>query len=169
MWARQRAGTVTLDGADGRPLVEVHNPVTRISLQHSGFDADRDVSANIGLGILRQFNLTFDYRNQRLILEPNHFYGQFDIFNRTGFALDTKGDAQPKEWSLRVVYPDSPASEAGLKAGDIIATINGRTPAQFSTDDLAATLRGPIGSSVTLGLKSPSGIRIVKLTLRDVL
>ncbi len=165
VWARQRAGTVTLDGADGRPVVEVHNPVTRISLQHSGFDANRDVSANIGLGILKRFNLTFDYKNQRLILEPNHLYGQFDIFNRTGFEMSVKDGL----WAVRVVYPDSPASAAGLKVGDAITKINGRTRAQFSTDELAATLRGPVGSTVTLEVKSPSSTRLVPLVLRDVL
>ena len=165
VWARQRAGTVALDGADGRPIVEVHNPVTRISLQSSGFDADRNVSANIGLGILRQFNLTFDYRNQRLILEPNHLYGQFDIFNRTGFALDAKDDA----WTIRVVYPDSPASEAGLKTGDKILTIDGHAPGQVSDDDLAATLKGPVGSAISVRVKSASGIRSLRLVLRDVL
>jgi hypothetical protein len=61
--------TVSFDGPDGRPLAVVHAPVTRISLQHSGFDANRNVSANIGLGILKQFNLTFDYARQRIILE----------------------------------------------------------------------------------------------------
>jgi len=165
VWARQRAGTVSLDGADGRPIVEVHNPVTRISLQHSGFDANRDVSANIGLGILRQFNLTFDYAHQRLILEPNHLYGQFDIFNRTGFALDAKGGA----WTVRVVYPDSPANDAALKSGDQVLTINGRTADQFTADDLAAILKGPVGSAVVVQVKSASGTRLVRLVLRDVL
>ena len=61
VWARRRVHTVAFDGPDGRAVLSVHEPVTRISLQTSGFDANREVSANIGLGILQQFNLTFDY------------------------------------------------------------------------------------------------------------
>ncbi len=96
VWARKRAGTISFDGADGRPLAQVHDPVTRISLQHSGFDADREVSANIGLGILKQFNLTFDYTWQQIILEPNHLYGRKDVFNRAGLRLKRAGAA----WSV---------------------------------------------------------------------
>ena len=169
VWARQRAGTVTLDGADGRPIVEAHDPVTRISLQHSGFDANRNVSANIGLGILKQFNLTFDYRHQRLILERNHLYGQFDIFSRTGFAASAGKGAKDKGWTIQVVYPDSPASEAGLKPGDTILAIDGHAPGQVSDDALAAIVKGPVGSTVVVQVKSASRPKTVRLVLRDVL
>ncbi len=67
-------GTVALFGPDGRPAVEAYNPSTRLSQQKSGFDADRYVSGNIGLGILKQFNLIFDYSRQRIILEKNQSY-----------------------------------------------------------------------------------------------
>jgi hypothetical protein len=50
------------------------------------------VSANLGMGILKQFNLTFDYARQRLILKPNHLYGQPDAFNRGGMRLAAIGD-----------------------------------------------------------------------------
>lgn len=165
VWARKRARTVALDGPDGRPAAEVHDPVTRISLQHSGFDANRNVSANIGLGILRQFNLTFDYMRQRLILEPNHFFGQPDIFNRTGFRLKREGTG----WTIRTVYPNSPAANAGLTVGDRILRISGRTPTQINDEDLSAVLNGPVGTSLTLEVAAKSGSRMVKLDLRDVL
>ena len=66
-----RAGDVALNGPDGRPVIQVSRPVTRISQQQGGFDANRYVSANIGIGILRQFNVTFDYPRQRIIFERN--------------------------------------------------------------------------------------------------
>ena len=82
VWARKRPDTVMLDGPDGRPVEMVHRPVLRVSLERSGFGADPDVSANLGLGILKQFNLTFDYPRQRLILIRNNLYGRQDVFNR---------------------------------------------------------------------------------------
>jgi hypothetical protein len=39
--------------------------ITRISLQDGGYDADRYVSGNIEMGILKQFNVTFDYARPR--------------------------------------------------------------------------------------------------------
>jgi hypothetical protein len=165
VWARKRAGTVTLDGADGRPAVQVHDPVTRVSLQHSGFDANRYVSANIGLGILRQFNLTFDYARQRLILEPNHLFGQRDIFNRTGMRLQRTGNL----WTVTTIYPDSPAAAAGLKTGDLVEKINGFVPDAIDDDNLAALLKGPEGTKLTLHIRSGSHRRAVELILRDIL
>lgn len=165
VWARARAGSVTLDGADGRPAVTVHDPVTRISLQHSGFDANRNVSANIGLGILRQFNLTFDYARQRLILQPNHFFGQRDIFNRTGFRLKREGAG----WTIALVYPHSPAADAGLKVGDRILSISGRTPTEIADAELSTLLKGPIGSSVAMTVSNATGARDVTILLREVI
>jgi hypothetical protein len=164
VWARKRVAVVSLDGADGRPVVEVHEPVTRISLQHEGFDANRNVSANIGIGILRQFNLTFDYPRQRLILEPNHFFGQRDVFNRTGLRL--KRD--PAGWTITNIYPGSPAAQAGLKAGDYILTINGRTASELSGDELDGVLKGPVGTTLSVKLRTAIGRRSATLELRDV-
>lgn len=67
-------GTLALFGPDGRPAAEAYNPATRLSQQKGGFDADRYVSGNIGLGILKQFNLIFDYSRQQIILEKNQNY-----------------------------------------------------------------------------------------------
>jgi len=67
-------GTLALLGPDGRPAVEAYNLSTRLSQQKGGFDADRYVSGNIGLGILKQFNLVFDYSRQQIILEKNRNY-----------------------------------------------------------------------------------------------
>ena len=165
VWARKRAGTVALEGADGRAVVEVHEPVTRISLQHEGFDANRNVSANIGLGILRQFNLTFDYPRQRLILEPNHFFGQRDVFNRTGFRLRP----DPAGWVVAQVYPGSPAAAAGLQPGDQVDAINGRTAGELNADELRKVLEGPVGSRVEVRIPGHAGPRTVTLELRDVI
>jgi len=163
VWARVRAHTVTLNGADGRAALEVHDPVTRISLQTGGFDANRNVSANVGLGVLRQFNLTFDYPRQQLILEKNHFYGQPDIFSRTGLRLKREGAV----WTITAVYPDSPAAAVGLKSGDAVDSIGGRRTDQIGEDDLAALLKGPVGNRVSLVVHGADA-RPVTLTLRDV-
>jgi hypothetical protein len=164
VWARKRAQSVTLDGADGRTAVEVHDPLTYISLQQSGFDANQNVSGVIGLGILRQFNLTFDYARQQLILEPNHFFGQPDIYNRTGFTLKREG----KSWLITRIYPDSPAAAAGLQVGDHIRTLAGFRADQASEEQLIGLLRGPEGSTLAVELASRGPHHIVTLTLRDV-
>ncbi len=165
VWARTRAGTVAFDGPDGRTLVDVHTPVTRISLQRSGFDANRNVSANIGLGILKQFNLTFDYARQRIFVEPNHRYGQPDVFNRAGLRLKRDGDG----WSVTAVYPGTPAAEAGIKQRDVVSRIDGETAAQLSVEGLAGKLLAPVGTKLGVTVHASGGDRQVNLILRDLL
>jgi hypothetical protein len=165
VWARKRVQTVSLDGADGRAAAVVHEPVTRISLQHSGFDANRNVSANIGLGILKQFNLTFDYPRQRIILEANHLYGQKDIFNRAGLRLTRKGDG----WSVSAVYAGGPAADAGIETGEVVARIDDQAPDTLSQEQLAAKLIGATGSMLRLQIATPGNVRSVTLVLRDIL
>ncbi len=165
VWARKRVNVVTFDGADGRPATAVHAPITRISLQNSGFDANRDVSANIGLGILKQFNVTFDYARQRVILEPNSLYNQKDIFNRSGLRL--KRDAAA--WSVTAVYAGSPAAEAGIKPGDVVERIDDQSPERLDQEQLAVKMKAPIGTKLYLLVRSTEGERRVLLILRDLI
>ena len=160
-----RAGTVQLEDADGRPVVEAHRPVTRISLQKSGFDANRYVSANVGIGILKQFNITFDYFRRRIIFEKNHFYDVPDVFNRTGLGLGPGSGG----WTAATVFPNSPASEAGIEEGDAIIAIDGKTEKQVFPEQVADLFKGPVGSSVPITIERGGKPRTIVIRLRDVL
>ncbi len=161
VWARRRVGTVSFDGADGRPVAEVQAPVTRISLQHAGFDAHPYVAANIGMGILKQFNLTFDYPRRQIILERNGLYGAKDVFDRAGLRLTRSGQA----WAISTVYTIGPAAEAGLAVGESVTRIDGQTPATLDDDALWQKLLASPGTKLDLQL----GERHVTLVLRDFL
>ena len=163
VWARKRVATVSIDGPDRRPLVQAHDPVTRISLQQSGYDANRDVSANIGIGILEQFNLTFDYPRQRIIFEPNHLYGQHDVFNRAGFRV-ARGAAG---WTVSTVYQGGPAEQAGVKQGDVVSAIDDRPADTMDLDAIWAKLKGPDGALLRLRLASAP--QEVTIRLHDML
>jgi len=163
VWAR--AGELTLNGADGRPLLRVDKPITRISTQQSGFDANRYVSANLGMGVLKQFNLTFDYARQRIILEPNHLHGLPDVFNRSGLRLDADGAG----WKVTQVIPGGPGDRAGVREGDHVATIDGRPRAQLDRAAVKAKFVGPVGTQVELRVVREGAESTRTLTLADVL
>lgn len=53
------------------------------------------------------------------------------------------------------VYKDTPASEAGLKSGDIFKTIAGVTRAKWETDEVVKRVRGKEGTDVEITLIRP--------------
>lgn len=160
-----RAGELAINGPDGRPVAHVSRPVTRISQQQGGFDADRYVSANLGLGILKQFNLTFDYPHQRIILEPNHRYGAPDVFDRSGMRLK----AGIAGWTVEAVYPEGAAERAGMRRGDTVLSINGKGRADLDAVALHETMTGPIEQPVELRVRAGGSEHITVIRLRDVL
>jgi carboxyl-terminal processing protease len=66
---------------------------------------------------------------------------------------------------LRViaVYDDSPAARGGLKSGDVITHVNGRSIAGDSSQESTTRIKGPAGTSVRLTVRS--GGRSRNLTL----
>jgi len=54
------------------------------------------------------------------------------------------------------VVPESPAQKAGLKAGDMIVTVNGQSTEGLSPDQLVEQVRGDEGSQVAVTVDRPS-------------
>ncbi|MBA7660155.1 putative CtpA-like serine protease [subsurface metagenome] len=74
-----------------------------------------------------------------------------------------------KDEQIMIIAPiaDSPAAEAGIKAGDIILEINGRAASEMSLVEAVLYIRGPKGTSVMLlilhqGETEPEEIEIVR-------
>ena len=92
----------------------------------------------------------------------DQFSHYFSPKEYSDFELDTEGQFEGVGMSvseikegLRVeeVYDDSPAKSGGLKVGNIIVSVNGKSLAGKTSDQSTALIKGPAGSSVTLGLK----------------
>jgi carboxyl-terminal processing protease len=68
---------------------------------------------------------------------------------------------------LRIVSPidDTPASRAGIKPGDVITAINGKTITPDNIDDMFDALRGDPGTKITLGILHEKAQAPVSMTL----
>jgi len=71
-------------------------------------------------------------------------------FGGIGVTLDGSEDSQVRILS---VIPDSPAGRAGLKADDVILTVDGTPAKALSREQVVARLRGKPGTEVVLGIE----------------
>lgn len=68
-------------------------------------------------------------------------------FFGVGVVLGLNKDGQP--FASRV-FPDSPASRAGIKAGDVFTAVGSVRKAKWDLDSFATLVRGAIGTTVTV-------------------
>lgn len=144
--------------------VEVHNPVTELSLQSKGAFSSPYVAGNVGAGVLKRFNITFDYPHQQLIFEPNANYDKPDVYDRSGMWLNVGDNA----FEVMDVVAGAPAAQAGLKVGDKIVAVNGRPAAQIQLADLRQQFKENPGTKFRLTIQSGGQQRDVELVLRNL-
>lgn len=130
-------------------------------------DKETDVYGNtmIGFPLLQRFNLTFDYFDSRLILEPSRAFNDPFKVNMTGMELlpDQLGN-------LRVtrVYPKSPADESGIRVNDVITHINGTEPSEYKTGEVRSILSDE-GRQVTLDIsREDQVLKGIVIRLRQI-
>lgn len=90
----------------------------------------------------------------------NRSFGR-EEFVGIGIVLEDRG-GHP---TITTVLENSPASEAGLRAGDIILTVDGASTTGVSLDQVSAMIRGAEGTTVTLGLQRQGQAEPVTVTL----
>jgi carboxyl-terminal processing protease len=72
-----------------------------------------------------------------------------------GVGMNVEEDRRGLE-VLRV-FEGSPAEDAGIKRGDVILSVNGKSIAGVNSDVATGRIKGPAGTSVELSVRSPGG------------
>jgi hypothetical protein len=126
---------------------KMHEVDAAITNQSRGAFASQTLAGNLGSQILTRFTLTFDYPKSIVYFEPNADFGKPFIGDDVGFDV-----TQPDAHTLKVlsVAQGTPAANVGLRAGDIITSIDGKDVKNLGSDDFAMRLRGlgPVTLSV---------------------
>ncbi|MFN4253519.1 MAG: PDZ domain-containing protein [Saprospiraceae bacterium] len=121
----------------------------------------------IGNVILSRFTVVLDYQNEQIWLKPGKNYQREYDYDRSGLNLLASG-RNLSRYTVQHVMPNSPASEAGLQAGDDLAQVNGIPCVLMSLPDVLKKLEGKPGKKVRLVVKR-DGKRLKKtVLLRDL-
>ena len=111
--------------------IVIANPVAIFSQDTEGDDANVEFSGVIGSEVLRRFKLIIDYSRKQIILDANkQFSGAYE-FDMSGASLVAGGEGL-KIYKVRSLIENSPATEAGLRVGDVITAINGKPTAEMT-------------------------------------
>ena len=86
--------------------------------------------------------------------------------NYVGIGVTLQQDPSGQYYEIAVTFPGSPADKAGLKPGDVIIAVNGKSVQGDTEDQLHNLITGPEGSSVTLTIKRPGQDQSFDVTLK---
>lgn len=151
-------------GAEGEPYKEVKIFVETIALIKKNY-VDEVKDKDLVRGAIKGMLTSLDPHSSFM---PPEVYKELQVntkgeFGGLGIQISIKDDV------LTVIAPieDTPAYKAGIKAGDKIIKINGKTTKDMSLHDAVTKLRGPRGTSVTItifreGLEKPKDIKIIR-------
>jgi len=127
-------------------------PATVVTKQQAaGAFAQAGASGLIGYDVLKQFILTIDLRHNQLFLRPDPQYHPDPLrYTTIGIQVQTQGTT----FLVASVWEESPASKAGIRAGDEILKIDGKPLDPQVLDALSGhLLHRPEGTTIRLQLR----------------
>ncbi|MGH3851640.1 MAG: aspartyl protease family protein, partial [Pseudonocardiaceae bacterium] len=142
----------------------IPNPVANFSQDATGDDADTEFAGEIGSEILRRFKLIIDYSRKQIILEPNKQFPAAYEFDMSGASLAAGGEGF-KTFKVRSLIENSPATDAGLRVGDVITAINGKPTAEMTLGQIRQIFRRA-GQTYKLNVKRDESLSQITLKTR---
>jgi carboxyl-terminal processing protease len=118
----------------------------------------------IGAEIFRRYVVTMDLPHKLMMLAETPETKTPYEFDMSGMFLTAGGEGFHKFKVLSVVDGGSAAS-AGIKPGDVIAELDGKSASQLTLEQLRSALR-EAGTTRTLSIERPDGRHTIKIELR---
>lgn len=109
-------------------------------------------NGNIGNGILKRFNVVFDYNRGKLYLHPNPRFREPFEHDMSGIEFTSLGPDYSRILVTRI-EKGSAAEEAGIIAGDEILSINFKPVNEMGNAEIDRMFRSQDGKSMVLELR----------------
>lgn len=128
-----------------------------------------DRQGNIGCEFLRRFKITFNYRDQYIVLKPiNRRMKEPFEHNMSGIELMAKGDDY-HEYTVDRVIEHSPAEDAGLLQGDCVMFINNKSSKEITISEIYKLFQKGEGKNINLIMKRGNDIFFATINLRRLI
>lgn len=101
-------------------------------------------NGSLGSEILRRFHIVIDYPHSQIILRPNKYFKELFKLNRSGIEVVSPIPGFPY-YTIASIREGSPGELAGLKAGDILYSINHRSDKNLSISQIYEYFQGKPG------------------------
>lgn len=143
----------------------VDDPIVELSQATAGSLSDTYQAGNVGAGVLKKFNIVWDYPRHQIFFEKNKHHAERDVFDRAGFWLNL-GDGG---FDVVDVITGSPAALAGLKIGDRVVVVNGKKAgAEITLPDVRLLKKAPAGTNLILEVLRAGRRVTVNILLKDL-
>jgi carboxyl-terminal processing protease len=92
-------------------------------------------------------------------IDPETYALGIDIVTGQFEGIGARVEEDPISGEIVIVAPfrDSPADKAGIRAGDVVLTVDGESTIGWSVGEAVRAIRGPQGTEVTLGVLHENG------------
>ena len=92
-------------------------------------------------------------------IDPESYELGVDVISGTFQGIGAQVEQDPVTGTIVIVTPfrDSPAENAGIRAGDIVRTVDGESTDGWSVAQAVRRIRGPEGTEVALGIEHSDG------------
>ncbi len=143
----------------------IQEPICGLSLAEEGAFKSEKTQGNIGGGILKKFDVIFDYERKKIILEKNGLFAEKDELDKSGLLIVWKDG----KFLIQNIFEDSPAKKTRIEPGEEIISINNEPVSKYTLSQLRDILTGKDGTKIKLQLKKDDKLREVSFKLKSLI
>lgn len=144
------------EDADPGPTLDVELIAEALEILGDRYvDEDALSVQNLTAGAIRGIVEALGDEGHTEYLSPDEYSVAQDALDGRVVGIGVVLDQRASAPLVISVIDGSPADIAGLRAGDIISSVDGTETSRLPLDDLADLVRGQLGTSVLLGIERP--------------
>jgi carboxyl-terminal processing protease len=151
-------------GASGLVNLDLLNEALGVIQQNFVGRADLDPTT-LTYGAIRGLVESLGDTSHTVFLTPQQAQDEQNALDQSVVGIGVLVGTKDNQTIIVSVIPDSPAQQAGLKAGDAIVAIDGQNTQDLTPDELVQRVRGDEGTTVTITIARPSTSEQLEFTI----